>query len=377
MEVKYFLFLLFAVAVLYMLLIFAFTEGWNRLDNKPFSHRNLSTRLSVVIPFRNEGENLVRLLQALLLQSYPPELCEFVFVNDHSDDKGQELLENFVSEQKLQNVRMLHSVRRGKKAALRTGIQAAKGELVITTDADCFPLRSWLTETVAFYEEKHPRLILGPVIYYGEKTLLQKLFSLDFMSLVVSGAGSAGLGLPFMGNAANMAFEKQVYLDADTDALQSGFASGDDVFFIQYIRRKYGRKAITFIKNEEVIIRTPPPENLKTFLSQRIRWGSKARAYTQPWAMFVSYLIFLFNFLLVVALAAGFFVPWFLVIWALFIVMKTIVDFPILYAFARFSGKRRLLPYVFPFETVYPLYITFVAFRGLFPYRWKDRNWKR
>ncbi len=377
MEVKYFLFLLFAASVLYMLLVFAFTEGWNRLDNKPFSHRNLSTRLSVVIPFRNEGENPVRLLRALLLQSYPSGLCEFIFVNDHSEDKGPELLKTFISEQKLRNVRVLFSGERGKKAALRTGIREAKGRLIVTTDADCFPLRSWLTETVVFYEEKHPRLILGPVIYYGEKTLLQKLFSLDFMSLVASGAGSAGLGLPFMGNAANMAFEKQVYLDADTDAMQSGFASGDDVFFIHYIRRKYGRKAITFIKNEEAIIRTPPPENLKEFLLQRIRWGSKARAYTQPWALFVSYVIFLFNFLLVVLLVAGFFVPWFLVIWALFIVMKTVVDFPVLYAFARFSGKRHLLPLVFPFETVYPLYITFVAFRGLFPYRWKDRSWKR
>jgi len=377
MEVKYFLFLLFAVAVLYMLLVFAFTEGWNRLENKPFSPRALSTRLSVVIPFRNEGENLLKLLRALLLQSYPSGLCEFVFVNDHSDDKGPERLEQFISEQKLRNVRVILSGGQGKKAALRTGIQEAKGQLMVTTDADCFPLRSWLTGLVTFYEEKHPRLILGPVIYTGEKTWLQKLFSLDFISLVVSGAGSAGLGLPFMGNAANMAFEKQVYLDADADALQSGFASGDDVFFIHYIRRKYGRKAITFIKNEEVIMRTPPPENLKAFLLQRIRWGSKARAYTQPWALFVSYLIFVFNFLLVVLLVAGLFVPWFFVIYGLFIVMKTIVDFPLLFAFARFSGKRHLLPFVFPFEIVYPLYIIFVAFRGLFPYRWKNRNWNR
>ncbi len=374
---KVIFFVLSVSAVLYMLLIFAFTEGWNRLDKPSFSHRNLSTSISVVIPFRNEGAHLVRLLQALLLQTFPHELLEIIFVNDHSDDNGQKLLEDFIAGQNLSHVRVLLSEGKGKKAALQSGVRVASGRLVLTTDADCFPMRNWLTETVTLYEERQPRLILGPVVYYGEKSFLQKLFSLDFMSLVASGAGSAGLGLPFMGNAANMAFERKVFLDAGTRALQSGFASGDDVFFIHYVRQKYGRKAITFIKNENAIVRTPPPENLRAFVAQRVRWGSKARAYSQPWALVVSYTVFLFNFLLTALLVSGFFYHWVFVVYALFIAMKTLVDFPMLYAYSRFAGKRHLLPFAVPFETVYPLYITFVAFRGLFPYRWKNRRWDR
>lgn len=370
-------FVLSVSAVLYMLLILAFTEGWNRLDRPSFSHRNLSTTVSLVVPFRNESGNLVRLLQALLLQTFPQELLEVIFVNDHSSDMGQQELEDFIVGQKLSHVKVIFSDGRGKKAALQSGIRAAGGQLVLITDADCFPTGNWLTEMVTLYEEKRPRLILGPVVYYGEKSFMQKLFTLDFMSLVASGAGSAGLGMPFMGNAANMAFERKVYLDSGGQALQTGFASGDDVFFIHYVRQKYGRKAITFIKNEDAIVRTPPPENLHAFLAQRVRWGSKARAYSQPWALLVSYTVFLFNFLLTALLAAGFFYHWVFVVYGLFLAMKTWVDFPLLFAYGRFAGKRHLLPFVVPFEAVYPLYITYVAFRGLFPYRWKERNWKK
>jgi cellulose synthase/poly-beta-1,6-N-acetylglucosamine synthase-like glycosyltransferase len=362
-------------AVLYILIIFTFTAGWNSLRSYSFTHRNPKTSLSVVVAFRNEINFLQKLLEALSQQTYPNTLLELIFVNDHSTDESKTVIEEFIAANKTLDIRLLDSDGKGKKAALHKGITSASGTLIVTTDADCLPKKGWLAEIAVLYEEKHPRLILGPVIYDREKSFLQKLFSLDFISLVASGAGSAEIGLPFMGNAANMAFEKQIYVDAEKDALNTGFASGDDVFFIHYVRREFGRKAIAFIKNEETIVRTPPPENLNAFLLQRIRWGSKARAYSQPWALAVSYTIFLFNFLLTAILISSLFVHhWLVVIYLLFILLKTLTDFPLLYAFGRFSGKRNLLPLIFPFEIVYPVYITYVALRGLFPYEWKERK---
>lgn len=374
MSARIILFMLSVSAVLYMLIIFAFTAGWNSLKNYSFPHRNPNTSLSVVVAFRNEAEILQKLLVAFLHQTYPIELLELILVDDHSTDKSKAVVEKFIKMNKQLNIRLLNADRKGKKAALRKGITSAGGKLIVTTDADCLPKKSWLTEIAALYEENKPRLILGSVIYDGEVSFLQKLFSLDFISLVASGAGSAGLGLPFMGNAANMAFEKQIYLDAGTNALNTGFASGDDVFFIHYVRREYGSKAIAFIKNEETIVRTPPPENLKAFFSQRIRWGSKARAYTQPWALLVSYTIFLFNFLLTALLVSSLFIHWFIIIYVLFIILKMLTDLPLLSAFSRFAGKRKLLPFMLPFEIIYPVYITYVAFRSLFSFEWKDRR---
>lgn len=374
MNAKIFLFVLSVSAVLYMLIIFAFTAGWNNLKSFSFSHRNPKTALSVVVAFRNETLVLPKLLEAFLQQTYPDALLELILVDDHSTDKSKAVISEFIKKHKALKIRLLNADGNGKKAALHKGIVSAAGELIVTTDADCMPKKGWLSEIAVLYEENHPRLILGPVMYDREKSFLQKLFSLDFMSLVASGAGSAEIGLPFMGNAANMAFEKEIYLDAKTDVLNTGFASGDDIFFIHYVRRAFGRKAIAFIKNEETIVHTPPPENIKAFFAQRIRWGSKARGYSQPWAVIVSYTIFLFNFLLTASLILSLFVPWLIVIYVLFVVLKTLTDFPLLYAFSRFAGKQRLSFLILPFEIIYPAYITFVAFRGLFPFAWKGRE---
>lgn len=374
MNTKILLFALSFSAVLYLLIILVFTSGWHRLKSFSLSHRHQYTPLSVVVPFRNEAFVLKTLLKALLLQTYPAELLEIILVNDHSEDDSKTIVEKIITENKAQNIRLIDSAGKGKKSALREGINAAAGTLIVTTDADCIPHKSWLSGLVALYEEKQPRLILGPVVYENEISLLQKLFSLDFISLVASGAGSAGVGLPFMGNAANLTFEKQIYLEAEVNAMKTGFASGDDVFLIHYVKRRFGRKAIVFIKNKETIVRTPPPTNLKAFLAQRIRWGSKARAYTQPWALLVSFAIFIFNFLLTAILISSLFIPWLLIIYALFVLLKFFIDLPLLYAFSRFAGKRKLLSFVLPFEAVYPLYITYVAIRGLFPFDWKGRK---
>ena len=250
MSTKIILFVLSFSAMLYLLIILIFTSGWHRLKSFSLSHRHQYTPLSVVVPFRNEAFALKTLLEALLQQTYPAELLEIILVNDHSEDDGKTIAEKIITENKAQNIRLIDSAGKGKKAALREGINAAAGTLIVTTDADCLPHKSWLAGVVALYEEKRPRLILGPVVYENETSLLQKLFSLDFISLVASGAGSAGAGLPFMGNAANLTFEKQIYLEAEANTMKTHFASGDDVFLIHYVKRRFGRKAIAFIKNK-------------------------------------------------------------------------------------------------------------------------------
>ena len=83
------------------------------------------------------------------------------------------------------------------------------------------------------------------------------------MSLVASGAGSLGAGLPLMANGANLAFEKQTYLDVVNDQSGKSFASGDDVFLLHAIAKNYGVKSVHFIKDALAIVKTIPPDNLE------------------------------------------------------------------------------------------------------------------
>jgi len=75
---------------------------------------------------------------------------------------------------------------------------------------------------------------------------LQKFFSLDFTSLVASGAGSAGAGLPLMGNGANLAFERDIYTDNKANDNSRKFVSGDDVFLIHEITKNMELKQLGF-----------------------------------------------------------------------------------------------------------------------------------
>lgn len=375
MTAKIFLYILSSGALLYLLVLLIITIGWFRLDTFTASLRRFSTKISVVVAFRNESQNLENLLNSLCRQTYPEELLEIVLVNDHSEDNGTDIVKQFRKQNTKNKIVLLEAAGKGKKKALHEGIQSATGNLIVTTDADCIAHKNWLVKLASFFEQEHPLLIIGPVVYAEEKGWLQKFFSLEFMSLVASGAGSAAAHLPLMGNGANMAFEKDTFLEAGAEAQKQQLASGDDVFLIHYLSRKYGRRTVRFIKNKETIIRTPAPENLKQFISQRARWGSKAKAYDLAWPLIVSFTVLIFNLLLAVSFVYGFYTPWFWTVFVLFVVLKFLIDLPLLKDFADFSDKNKLIALLFPFEFVYPFYILITATKGLFfSFDWKGRK---
>lgn len=96
-------------------------------------------KLSFIVPCCNEREGIPRLLDALrdarrLL--VPTNTCEWVFIDDGSADGTAEVLRAAcASEPDAQILR--HEVNQGLGAALRTGFNAARGDVVVTMDSDC------------------------------------------------------------------------------------------------------------------------------------------------------------------------------------------------------------------------------------------------
>ncbi len=101
-----------------------------------YSKNNLKLDLSVVVPLLNEEESLPKLVEWILRVVEPLSIqFEIIFVDDGSDDASWDVIQNLSSKHP-QIVAIKFRRNYGKSAALHCGFEEAKGEIVVTMDAD-------------------------------------------------------------------------------------------------------------------------------------------------------------------------------------------------------------------------------------------------
>src|SRR5579863_8339102 len=83
----------------YAALILFYYIAWQTIPDVGSLDSNPSTKVSIVIPSRNEEQNILDCLSSLRNQSYPKHLYEVIVVDDHSTDNTWEVLQNFQHEE--------------------------------------------------------------------------------------------------------------------------------------------------------------------------------------------------------------------------------------------------------------------------------------
>jgi len=372
-----FLVILTVLTLTYAGLIFYYRQNWLAIPLYKSSTRLPQTTISVIIPARNEENNIGGLLNALQEQSYSKEFFDVIVVDDHSTDATATIAGQFPFVKIIQLEE--DNINSYKKKAIETGIAAATGELIVTTDADCIPGKEWLQTIASYKEETNAVFIAAPVSIHCNSSVLQVFQAMDFM--VLQGITGAVVHKKQMSmcNGANLAYEKKVFYEVNGFAGIDNIASGDDMLLMYKISEKYP-DAVHYLKAKEAIVSTQAVTTWKEFFQQRIRWASKAAKYQDKRIFPVLLLVYIVNFsFLVLAglltwnvapmnIGVGF---WMLAL----LLIKTIAELPLFISVSRFFQKQWAIKWFVFFQ---PLHILYMIISGLFgqfgKYEWKGRR---
>jgi poly-beta-1,6-N-acetyl-D-glucosamine synthase len=323
--------------------------------------------LTVVIPFRNEKQNLGKLIDSILAQKSHPSL--YIFVDDHSNDGSAKIID-----EALKNSTVLHKIMvlsgeiSGKKHALMEAIKSAETKYVQTLDADI-----WFDENF-FANLPNPQdkeMLILPVRMIGNNTLT-KIMELEYGTFQILQAG-VNRDVPLMASGANLIVKRDVYLQTNDLSKHAHRNSGDDQYaLVQFIKNK---KKITTFFDAALAIYTDTPRNISALLKQRTRWmgnntqGNDLRASLLAIFIFTVNLSFLFA--LMQALIFGF-------TGALLhiVLIKFSADFIVFFNWFKRNNTWPLTAYLPLLGLLYPIYLLLLLGKYLIGKKqvWKDRT---
>ena len=321
-----------------------------------------SVHVTVIIACRNEKERLPGIIESITRQDYPRELFEVIIVDDNSTDNTFDTADA----KNLPPVfRLMHNEGRGKKEAIRTGINAASNRLIITTDADCSMGENWIKTIASFFETNQADLIICPVQLAGTSGFFGRFQELEFLSLQGITAGTAMAGTAIMCNGANLAFTRESYLK-QADNMHFELDTGDDVFLLHGIKNEPGSR-IMWLESTDSLVSAAASPSVCSFLRQRKRWISKWNSYNDSSTILAGILTLAAIMLQLISFTAIFFNAAFIPVFLLLLILKSFPDYLILKNTTARYGKKHLMRWFLPAQLVYPFYVMGVLLYTLIP----------
>lgn len=325
--------------------------------------------VSIIVAARNEQENIHRCLFSLDKQIYPKDKLEIIIVDDRSTDSTGQIIDEFIAGRdrfkKIVTNKEIGNLK-GKTNALANAIEFAKGEVIITTDADCEPAPEWVYTTASYYE-KNVGMVNGFTTQEAQNSF-GGMQALDFIYLLTVAAGTINLGYPISCIGNNMSYRKQTYLDVGGyESLP--FSVTEDSNLLKAVDR-LNKYKIIYPLDVRALVNSAPCKNLKQLYRQKKRWAIggidvPARGY------FIMATAFLSN--LFILLTPLFFSP----VWLYLAVFKLTIDFFVLYPVHKVLGLTKNLKHFFAFEIYYTIYVLILPFALIKSRKviWKERNY--
>lgn len=282
--------IVFVIAVsLYFVELIIFTIGVGK-KYKKLDDENLPT-ITVVVAARNEEENIVDCMTSLNNLIYPEDKIEIIIVDDHSTDSTGNLIAGFIKDKpKFKTILPSESIGhlKGKTNALANAIKISKGEVLLTTDADCIVSPTW-AKTLASYYKDDVGFVGGFTTQY-DRTTFEAMQAIDFVYLLTVAAGTINLGKPLSCIGNNMSYRRSAY-DAVGGYEGLQFSVTEDFKLLMAIHDLKEYKII-YPLDAKGLVTSKACTDWKTLFWQKKRWGVGGKE-----SDFIGYMVLVWGYL--------------------------------------------------------------------------------
>lgn len=370
----------YLILVLYVLFILWITAGLSKfLKPESLVSETPRNQFSIVIPMRNEANNLPDLFRSILDLSYPKNLFEIILVDDDSEDESWKLARAFQAHYHELNIYLLSNSEghyTPKKNAIHKAISIASAPYIITTDADVVLPNQWLNSYDEILQQTDADLVAGGVVVAKGNSFLSAYQHFDMLSLQAFSFGSFANHHPVICNGANLCYKTQAYLDAKVNRGNESIASGDDVFTLQSF--KENGFSIEYLSAQGSVLWTKPLDSFYNLWQQRRRWARKTTSVQSWYLKSAGILITLMQLTLVLSLLFGFWDQAFFGFLVNAFVAKFVVDSWSLTRMAKVQNLSFCWTDFLKVSLVYPVFTLFFSVTSWFgKFSWKGRKFSK
>jgi 1,2-diacylglycerol 3-beta-glucosyltransferase len=325
--------------------------------------------VSVVIAARDEDHNLYKCLESVLNQSYASERFEVVVINDHSTDGTELICQEFA--RRFNNFSYANAredtVLKGKTNALDQGIEKARGEIILITDADCMVPQTWIEHTARRYSPSVG--IVGGITLQGAHDWFGGMQSLDWAFLLGLAAATVSLRKPLSTIGNNLSFRNTAYKDVG-GYRNIPFSVTEDFMLFQSILKLKKWDYVCPI-DPNVLVISKPCSSWKDLVRQKHRWGTGGLDMTIS-GFSIMAIGFGLNVMVVLLLALG--SP---MLGLAALIAKMIGDYAFLHTVLKRLRRTDLLKYFAAFQIYFFSYVIVLPFVVFFGGRviWKGRTY--
>ena len=340
-------------------MVFMISGLFKHTDLEIKSSENLPN-VSVVVAARNEEVHLPHLISDLISQEYPLDKLEVIIVNDRSNDDTEAILDDASDNYAFIKVITIDQVSKDmtpKKNALTKGIEAAFGEIIVLTDADCRVGKLWVSSMAYSVMSKESISIGFSEINPQHESFFHRYQKIDFLSIIIANAGFSGWGLFWSGTGQNLAFFKRDFEKIGGFEKVKDRISGDDMYLVQSISKL--KPAILHI-DPNSFVKTSAMKSVNDFFNQRIRWSSNAKLTLGNEPLFFGFLFttMIFNLLIIGSLLIG-------DAWIGLMAIKVVFEGLAVFLGSKLFNRTMDFPAYCLWAILQPLYIPLIGFLGI------------